>query len=87
MKIDVSLQNVSNLSPLTREFPAKKTRDAIIQLQRLVRKENVLTDKAELVCYSYDATCYSSLPDVVVFPLNSGEVSKIMRLANRKRIP
>lgn len=87
MKIDASLQNVSNLSPKTREFPAKKTRDAIIQLQRLVRKENVLMDKAELVCYSYDATCYSSLPDVVVFPRNSGEVSKIMRLANKKCIP
>ncbi len=87
MKTDDSLQIVSDKSPQTREFPAKKIRDAIFQLQRLVRKENVLTDKAELVCYSYDATCYSSLPDVVVFPSNSGEVSKIMQLANKKRIP
>jgi glycolate oxidase len=87
LKTHDSLLIVSDKSPQTREFPAKKNRDTIIQLQRLVRKENVLTDKVELVCYSYDATCYSSLPDVVVFPRNSGEVSKIMRLANRKRIP
>ena len=87
MKTHVSLKNFPNKSPQTGKFSAKINRETIIQLRRLVGKENVLTDKAELVCYSYDATCYSKLPDMVVFPDNSGEVSKIMRLANKKRIP
>jgi len=87
LKTHVSLQNFSNRSPQSREFSVKKIRETIIQLKRLVGKENVLTDRAELVCYSYDATCYSSLPDVVVFPNTSGEVSKIMQLANKKRVP
>jgi len=87
LKTHDSLQIVSDKSPQTGEFSAKKIRETIIQLRRLVGKENVLTDKAELVCYSYDATCYSRLPDAVIFPDNSGEVSKIMRLANKKRIP
>ncbi len=59
----------------------------IAQLRKIVGRENVLTDKTELICYSYDASCYSNLPDVVVFPNNTSEVSRIVRLANRRRIP
>jgi glycolate oxidase len=87
LKTHVSLQNFSSRSPQTRGLSIKKIRETIIQLERLVGKENVLTDRVELVCYSYDATCYSSLPDVVVFPKSSGEVSRIMQLANKKRMP
>ncbi|PLY05560.1 MAG: glycolate oxidase subunit GlcD [Desulfuromonas sp.] len=56
-------------------------------LQQLCGKENVLTDKADLICYSYDATQRQFLPDVVVHPATVEEISQIMKLANEKAIP
>ncbi|MCD6582041.1 MAG: FAD-binding protein [Desulfuromusa sp.] len=56
-------------------------------LQQISGKEQVLTDKADLICYSYDATQKQYLPDVVVHPGSVEEISKIMKLANEKKIP
>jgi glycolate oxidase len=53
----------------------------------IVGRENVTTDKAELFCYSFDASIHSSAPDVVVRPGSAEEVSKIVRYANKKKIP
>ena len=59
----------------------------IKQLQEIVGNANVATDKADLICYSYDATQQQFLPEVVVHPASAGEISRIMQLANRERIP
>jgi glycolate oxidase len=56
-------------------------------LARIVGKDNVSTDKAELFCYSFDASIHTSAPNVVVRPSNTKEVSEIVRYANRKQIP
>jgi glycolate oxidase len=37
----------------------------IKELQEILGKDNVLTSKAERICYSYDATQLSFLPEVV----------------------
>lgn len=58
-----------------------------MELGEIVGADNVLTDEADLICYSYDATERSHMPDAVVFPRSSEEISKIMKLANEKRIP
>jgi len=58
----------------------------IAELQRIVGREHVSTDKADLICYSYDATQKRFLPDVVVHPGSSEEISRIMRLANEQGI-
>jgi glycolate oxidase len=60
----------------------------IDQLRRIVGKDNVLTSKEELIAYSYDATnLWSHMPDAVVLPVNTEQVSEILKLANDKKIP
>lgn len=59
----------------------------IAELQQIVGSEQVSTNQADLICYSYDATQKQFLPDVVVHPGNVEEISAIMKLANENRIP
>jgi glycolate oxidase len=59
----------------------------IKELERIVGEKNVLTSLEDRICYSYDATLYRGLPDVVVKPDSTEEVSKIMRLANKHGVP
>lgn len=59
----------------------------IKELEKIVGNENVSTVKADRICYSYDATQLSFLPEVVVHPGSTDEISRIMKLANRERIP
>jgi len=56
-------------------------------LSDIVGKENVTTQKADLLCYSYDATQLKFMPDVVVHPLTADEISLIMKMANAEKIP
>jgi glycolate oxidase len=58
------------------------------QLRQIVGKENILTSKEELITYSYDATTlWSHMPDVVVLPSNTEQISEILKLANDNKIP
>lgn len=63
-------------------------REIINRLVQIVGAENVLTQKEELICYSYDATPgFSQLPDAVVMPGSTAEVSQVLALANSEKIP
>lgn len=55
-----------------------------LKLQRIVGKTNCTRKKEELVCYAYDATARTYLPDAVLFPENAHEISAILRLANKE---
>ncbi len=59
----------------------------INELYQVIGKENVLTDKEDLICYSYDATSYSHLPEVVVVPSSAEEISLVLKVANKHRMP
>ncbi len=59
----------------------------IATLEQICGKEHVSTLKADLICYSYDATQKQFLPDVVVHPANTEEISRIMKLANDNGFP
>ena len=54
------------------------------KLQKILGKNGIKTNKEELVCYSYDATGKSYLPDAVVFPKSEDQISKILKLANQE---
>lgn len=62
--------------------------DQIVQeLAEIVGVENVSTASADKITHSYDATQQRYLPDVVVYADTTEEVSLIVKLANRRKIP
>ncbi len=56
------------------------------ELQKISGKPYVTKEKEELLCYSYDATGISYLPDAVVFPGSEAEISKILQLASKEKL-
>ena len=56
-------------------------------LEKLVGKNFVTQNKADLLCYSYDATGRSCLPDAVIFPDSEAQVAQIMKLAWENCLP
>ena len=56
-------------------------------LKSIVGSENIALERQDLLCYSYDATQMEFLPDAVVYPVNSREVSLILKMANAENIP
>ena len=58
----------------------------IQELKELVGKDRCLTAPEDLMVYSHDAFAEKKA-DVVVLPTGTEEVSRILKLANRERIP
>jgi len=52
----------------------------------IVGSENVYSDKAHLIAYSYDATRTRFEPDAVVFPRHEEDVSRILIYCNQHKI-
>jgi len=60
----------------------------IKELEAIVGNEWVQTEKEDLICFGYDATPgFFNLPDAIVQPANAEEISQIVKLANREKIP
>lgn len=58
------------------------------QFTAIVGPENVITSNAGRLVYSYDATPnYQSMPDAVIAPRNTNEVSSIINLCREHKIP
>lgn len=58
------------------------------QLQAIVGPRWFKDDNETLVSYSYDATpLYQSLPDGVVFPSSTSEVSAVMKVCSAHKVP
>lgn len=61
--------------------------ECIHQLQAIVGAEYCTTRPEDLHCYSYDGRGSGPMPEVVVFPDSTEQVSRIMRLATAHRFP
>ena len=57
------------------------------ELIKIVGKDRYLDRLEEISCYAYDAFLVESLPDAVIFPETTKEVSKILQTASRYKIP
>ncbi len=59
----------------------------IDQLVQIVGKKHVLHSPEDLAVYSYDGTFAECLPDVVVLPVSTEEVSKVVKVAAANQVP
>lgn len=60
----------------------------IQQFEQIVGQQNIIVDEEKRYNYSHDETeDYSFLPDVVLKPGNTNEISAIMKLCNEHTIP
>jgi len=66
----------------------KLTPEIIQRLKEIVGETNVLTEEVDKEGYSHDeTTCLKHLPEVVVRAKSTDEVSRVLSLANREKIP
>ncbi len=56
-------------------------------LKKLFSKDQLFTSLEERLCYSYDATNKSFLPDAIVIPHSTQDVVKLMKYAHQHKIP
>ena len=54
--------------------------------KELVGVENIYSDKAHLIAYSYDATRTRYEPDAVLFPRHEQDISDILKYCNKHKI-
>ena len=59
----------------------------IDKLRKIVGKDHVSDNIADLYAYSSDASVHQALPSVVVRPNTSEDVQEIVKYANKNRIP
>ncbi|MFQ5686746.1 MAG: FAD-binding oxidoreductase, partial [Candidatus Scalindua sp.] len=52
-----------------------------------IDRENVFDNIEERVCYSFDATKEKSIPDLVIRPHSTEQVSNTVSIANKHNIP
>jgi glycolate oxidase subunit GlcD len=57
------------------------------EIAQITGPENVFTDRVECLCYSRDMSVHQGVPDAVVFARTTEQVSAIMKLAHRDKVP
>jgi len=65
----------------------KITETVFRKLREIVGNANCSREKEDLACYAYDATAQVYLPDVVIFPKNTKDISAILKLADAENFP
>src|ERR1700730_3701820 len=57
------------------------------ELRRAVGREHVIDSRNDLRIFERDASIEGAVPDAVVLPANTAEVSSVIRVAAKHRIP
>jgi glycolate oxidase len=57
------------------------------ELKAIVGEGRYFDNKEDLLMYSYDAFMVKGMPEVVLLPVSTEEVSRIMKVASREKIP
>ncbi|MDP6924989.1 MAG: FAD-linked oxidase C-terminal domain-containing protein [Candidatus Scalindua sp.] len=64
-----------------------KHQKALSELIRVVGEERILSAIEDRICYSYDATRQKVLPDIVVRPADTNDVSNTLKIASKYKVP
>lgn len=64
-----------------------KHQNALNELIKVVERERVLSAIEDRICYSYDGTKQKALPDIVVRPNNTTDISNTLKIANKYEVP
>ena len=57
------------------------------ELKAIVGEGRYFDNPEDLLMYSYDAFMVKGVPEVVLLPVRTEEVSRIMKVASREKIP
>jgi len=67
------------------------TREIVDELRAIVGQKNLIFDEPEILqSYSHDEVSgpeYARMPEIVVKPVSAREISEILKIANRHRVP
>ena len=66
---------------------AKIGRRIVKMLEAIVGRSNVVYHPEDLLVFEYDGSIDRAMPDAVVFPSSTGEVSEVVKLAYRESLP
>lgn len=61
--------------------------DYINEVKKIVGEENVFSDRVECLSYSRDMSVHQGIPEAIVFPSTTEQISEIMKVASRHRCP
>jgi glycolate oxidase len=61
--------------------------DIFNEIREIVGPQNVFTEKVECLCYSRDMSVHQGIPEALVFATETEQISSIMKLATRARLP
>jgi glycolate oxidase len=61
--------------------------NAIGEISGIIPKERLFLALEDRYSYSYDASFGEYLPDIVIQPQSAGEISELLKIANKYRIP
>ena len=61
--------------------------DIIDEISEIVGSDNLFRDRVECLCYSRDMSVHQGIPDAVIFPQTTEQISSIMKLAYRDKVP
>ena len=87
LKCDIILFGTTRWSLAEKDGECKLDSAIKQQLIDIAGRENFSDLLIDLVSYSYDASDHSHRPEAAVWPTHSGQISKILILANEHRFP
>ena len=59
----------------------------LAEIRAIVGKEGLLSSPTQLMVYEYDASMDQHLPEAVVLPVGTEQVSAVVKICNREKIP
>jgi len=57
------------------------------EISKIVGPDHIFTDRTECLCYSRDMSVHQGVPDAVVFAQTTEQVSGIMKVAHKDKVP